>query len=266
MVKDNGGNFTIEQFPKMRRLTVDAGWIESRRHNVHGLLEMDVTDARRIIAELKQKTGEPLSFTAFVIACLASAVGDNLSMHAYRDWRGRLVIFTDVNVNTMFDAEVDGHRTVLPYIVKAADKKNVREISDEIRSVQEQHKLKQSSPEAKYIRQFVAMPALVRRLFYWYIYRTPKLLHEKFGTVALTAVGMFGKGGGWGIAFGNHTLCVTLGGIARKPGVVDEEIKIREYLSVTLTMDHDIIDGAPATRFAQQFKELVESAHGLHES
>lgn len=247
----------------MRRLTVDAGWIVSRRHNVHGLLEMDVTDARRKIGEYKLEHGKRISFTAFVISCLGKAVGDNPSMHAYRDFFGRLVIFKDVNVNTMFHAEVDGKQTVLPYIVKTANGKSALEISDEIRAVQEQHRTSKGSVEAKYIKKFVSLPAFARRLFYRYIYKSPALLHERFGTVAVSAVGMFGSGGGWGIPFGNHTLCVTLGGIAQKPGIVDGEIKIRDYLSVTLTLDHDIIDGAPAAKFAQQFKELVESAYGL---
>jgi pyruvate/2-oxoglutarate dehydrogenase complex dihydrolipoamide acyltransferase (E2) component len=258
-------NATIEPYPRMRQLTIDGGWINSRRHNIHGLLEMDVTNARRIIAAHKQQTGETISFTAFMLACLARAVRDNPRMHAYRDWRGRLVMFHDVNVNTMFQADVDGRQTVLPHIVKAADKKNVRQIHDEIRAVQQQHTTSRNSDEARYIKRFVALPAFVRRIFYWYIYRNPYFLHERFGTVSLTAVGMFGKGGGWGIAFGNNTLCVTLGGIAEKPGVVDGRIAIRDYLSITLTMDHDIIDGAPAARFAQQFKDLVETAHTLRD-
>ncbi len=40
-------------------------------------------------------------------------------------------------------------------------------------------------------------------------------------------------------------------------------LKIREYPSVTVCFDHDIIDGAPAARFAQRFKELIESGYGL---
>lgn len=259
----DGKRYTIEPYPAVRRLTMDAGWIHARRHTVHGLLEMDVTRARRLIREHRQATGETMSFTAFVLACLARAVQGNPRMHAYRDWRGRLVMFHDVNVNTMFDAEVDGQRTVMPHIVKAADKKTVRRIHDEIRSVQQQHAAGTGSEEARYIKRFVALPAFVRHLFYRVIYRSPHFLHERFGTVSLTAVGMFGKGGGWGVPFGNHTLSVTLGGIAEKPGVVNGAVAIREYLSITLTLDHDIIDGAPAARFAQQFKDLVESAHGL---
>jgi pyruvate/2-oxoglutarate dehydrogenase complex dihydrolipoamide acyltransferase (E2) component len=39
----------------------------------------------------------------------------------------------------------------------------------------------------------------------------------------------------------------------------------REHLCLTVSFDHDIIDGAPAARFIQHFKELVESSSGLME-
>jgi pyruvate/2-oxoglutarate dehydrogenase complex dihydrolipoamide acyltransferase (E2) component len=81
----------------------------------------------------------------------------------------------------------------------------------------------------------------------------------------VTAVGMFGKGGGWGIPVPNFPLTVTLGGVAEKPGVVEGQIEVREYLDVTLSFDHDVIDGAPAARFTQQFRELVEKGYGLSE-
>ena len=83
------------------------------------------------------------------------------------------------------------------------------------------------------------------------------------GTVALSAVGMFGKGAGWGIPIAGHTLMLTLGGIAEKPGVVDGQMAIRQFLSLTISFDHDIIDGAPAARFTQRLKDLIESGFGL---
>lgn len=61
----------------------------------------------------------------------------------------------------------------------------------------------------------------------------------------------------------NHTLQLTLGGIARKPGVVEERIEIRDYLDVTISLDHDLVDGAPAARFTQRLRELIESGYGL---
>jgi pyruvate/2-oxoglutarate dehydrogenase complex dihydrolipoamide acyltransferase (E2) component len=76
---------------------------------------------------------------------------------------------------------------------------------------------------------------------------------------------MFGEGGGWGIPLAPYTLNVTLGGIGEKPGVMDGRIEIREYLSLTVSFDHDIIDGAPAARFTECFKDLIENAYGLIE-
>ena len=45
-----------------------------------------------------------------------------------------------------------------------------------------------------------------------------------------------------------------VGGIGVKPGVVDGSIAIREYLSLTISLDHNLIDGAPAVRFTSRLK------------
>jgi hypothetical protein len=81
--------------------------------------------------------------------------------------------------------------------------------------------------------------------------------------MALTAVGMFGAGSGWGLALTAHTLGVTVGGISTKPAVIDGRVVTREYLSLTVDFDHDIVDGAPAARFVQHLKELIERGDGL---
>jgi pyruvate/2-oxoglutarate dehydrogenase complex dihydrolipoamide acyltransferase (E2) component len=37
----------------------------------------------------------------------------------------------------------------------------------------------------------------------------------------------------------------------------------REYLSLTISVNHDIIDGAPAARFGARLLELIESGYRL---
>ena len=92
------------------------------------------------------------------------------------------------------------------------------------------------------------------------------MMKKYVGTVGLSSVGMFGKGNGWGIPPANPpALWVTVGGIGEKPGVMDGRIAIREYLSLTISFDHDIIDGAPAARFTERLKELIESGYSLDE-
>jgi pyruvate/2-oxoglutarate dehydrogenase complex dihydrolipoamide acyltransferase (E2) component len=75
---------------------------------------------------------------------------------------------------------------------------------------------------------------------------------------------MFGRGAGWGIPAASPTpLMVTVGGIGATSVVVDGQSTMREYLSLTISVDHDIVDGAPATRFTQRLKDLIESGFGL---
>ena len=103
-------------------------------------------------------------------------------------------------------------------------------------------------------------------LFWWLKGRFPAVQKKYGGTVGVSAVGMFGTGAGWGIPVNDYTLELTLGGITEKPGVVDGQVAIREYLSLTLSFNHDLIDGAPAARFTQRLKELIESGYGLFDS
>ena len=145
-------------------------------------------------------------------------------------------------------------------MIKAVNRRSVREIHEEIRAYQAQG---DQTAESRWIERFVALPWFVRRLFYSTLLHTPRLQHEYFGTVSLTSIGMFGKRSGWGIAFLIAPLAVTVGGITQKPGLVEGRIEPREFLCLTVSFDHDIIDGAPAARFADHFAELIECASGL---
>ncbi len=251
--------YEVLPFPPERQLIIEGGRFASRKHTVAALLEVDVTTGRRILREHKARTGEALSFTAFVIACLGQAVGEHKAVHAYRDWRNRLILFDEVDVNMSVEIEKEGRKVVLPHFVRAANKRSFRDIHSEIRAVQ-------ARPEKTRefgIRWFIRLPRWMRDIFYWFVFKNPRWLKASFCTVGLTAVGMFGKGSGWAIPYSVHTLDVALGGIGEKPGVAEGRIEIREYLCLTLMFDHDVIDGAPAARFVQRFKELIESGYEL---
>jgi len=250
----------IEPFPARRRGTVDYMRTAGRRSNVHGLVEVDVTEARRRIEAIEAATGEPLSFTAFLVGCLSRALDDHPHLNAYRDWRGRVHVFDAVDVNVLVETTVRGERLAVPHVVRAANERSVRSIHDEIRAAQTASDPANLSPVAELAFR---LPGFVRRL----LWRLPQLFPERWkamaGTVAVTSVGMFGEGGGWAISPTNYTLQLTVGGISEKPRVVDGEMTTREILAITVTVDHDVVDGAAATRFVGELRELVEDAHGL---
>ena len=250
----------IERVSPRRRGTVDYMRTAGRRSNVHGLVEFDVTEARRRIDAAEAETGESLSFTAFVVSCLATAIGDHPRVNAYRDWRGRLHVFDEVDVNVLVETTVDGERMGVPHVVRGANRRSLRSIHDEIRTAQ------RSTDPADLSRWEAAafrLPGPVRRLVWRLPQWFPRRWKDRAGTVAVTAVGMFGEGGGWAVSPTNYTLQLTVGGIDEQPRVVDGELLTRELLDLTVTFDHDVVDGAAAARFVDRLRELVEGAHGL---
>ncbi|MFC6940660.1 2-oxo acid dehydrogenase subunit E2 [Salinirubellus sp. GCM10025818] len=250
----------IEPFSPRRRGTVDYMRAAGRRSNVHGLVEFDVTEARQRIRTIEEETGEQLSFTAFLVCCLARAIDDHPHINAYRDWRGRVHVFDDVDVNVLVETTVDGERLGVPHVVRGANERSVQSIHDEIRTAQE-------SPDPTALsglgRMALRLPGSVRRLVWRLPQWFPRQWKDVAGTVAVTSVGMFGRGGGWAVSPTNYTLQLTIGGISRKPRLVDGELTTREFLDLTVTFDHDVVDGAPAARFVRRLGELVEDAHGI---
>jgi pyruvate/2-oxoglutarate dehydrogenase complex dihydrolipoamide acyltransferase (E2) component len=232
-----------------------------RMHVIHALLEVAVTTARAYLRQQKASTGEAFSFTAFIATCLARAVDENKYLHAYQKGRNQLVLFDEVDIAIPVEREQGGQRLPRAHIVRAANRKTVRQIHDEIRATQV--KKVQLSREWKSRQWFVLLPTSVRAFLQRWARKHPHVFKSQGGTVGITSIGMFGKGGGWGIPVPYHHLFLTLGGISQKPGIVDEHLAIREYLCLTVSLNHEIIDGAPAARFISRLKELIESGFGL---
>ncbi|MGC3997751.1 MAG: 2-oxo acid dehydrogenase subunit E2 [Anaeromyxobacter sp.] len=255
--------FQLKPFPRSRHDIVDALEVGVRRHMVHALLELDVTEARRLIRAREASAGERLSFTAFLVASLARAIDEHRLLHACRDWRGRLVPFEEVDVVTLVEAEAGG--VAIPHVLRAANRRSVAELHREIRRVQaEPASSAQRSGALARLSAFT--PGFLRRLFLRALRRSPQWLKRTAGTTLVTSVGMFGMGAGWAVGIVPlHTLCLTVGGITVKPGLVDVRVEPREVLAVTASIDHDLVDGAPAARFARRLRELVEGGEVLRD-
>jgi pyruvate/2-oxoglutarate dehydrogenase complex dihydrolipoamide acyltransferase (E2) component len=250
-----------------------------RQHTVHALLEVDVTDARRAIREHRARTREGLSFTAFVVANLARAVDEDRHMHAYRRGRSRLVVFDDVDVTVLVETDVEGAKIPFPHIVRAANRKTAASIHEEIRAAQAAGAPYEAG--RRWLPLWLLVPGFLRERIWAMVLADPRRRKRLTGTVAVTSIGMFGRGTAWAIPLTGYSLCLTVGGIARKPGVVAgeagesdaagaadggrraERIEVREMLALTISVDHDVIDGAPAARFGARLAELIEGAAGL---
>lgn len=255
-------SFDFLPVPYDRSLVVDAGYMAARRHLIYGMVEVDVTRARQALQEIQAAGGPALSFTAFLVACQGRAVAAHPQVHAYPDWRGRLVSFHDVDVATLIEPQAG--KVAIPHVIRAANRRSVAEISAEIRGVQARPA---RSPQRRWMTSLAPrLPRFTRLFTIWVVKRNPHWLKGMAGTTILTSVGMFFKGGGWGIGFvPYHTFGLTVGGISRKPREHAGGIALREVLDMTLCFDHDVVDGAPAARFARTLVDLIECASVLEE-
>lgn len=258
----DGESYEVRPFPKIRRAYVDVLSEGHRHHIIHGLIEVDVTRARRVIAERRNQGGENLSFTGFIVACVARAVDEDRMLHAHRWGRNKLVLFDEVDVNLQIEqVEEDGTSIVQSRILRAANRKSVEEISTEIRSAQ-----RVTAADRRRKRGtlwLVSFPRVVRRLVWQAVMARPWWTKRFGGTIAVSSVGMFGSSLGWGIPVTPAPLMVTVGGIGPRVGVGATGIEERDHLSLTISVDHDIVDGGPAARFVERLRDLVESAVGL---
>lgn len=261
------GPYRVVDLAPGRRIWLNMLNLPGPKHAMIGLLEVDVTAVRQFIAAHRDRTGETLSFTGFLVSCLARAVGEDTAVQAYRKGRRRLVLFDDVDVGLMVEHKTGENRALMGHVIRAANRKSYREIHDEIRAVQSTPAPADRGMPGWFRsvmllpwplpRLFVALLALARR-------RDPTLTVAMNGTVGLTAVGMFGKGhSGWGLYSMIHSLDLVVGSMAWKPAVVNGRVEPREILNLTLGFDHDVIDGAPAARFTRRLVELIENADGL---
>jgi pyruvate dehydrogenase E2 component (dihydrolipoamide acetyltransferase) len=83
------------------------------------------------------------------------------------------------------------------------------------------------------------------------------------GTFTITNLGMLDIDGFTPIINQPQAAILGVGRIVPKPVVVDNNIVIRQMMSLSLSFDHRLVDGGPAARFLQRIKQLIERPFAL---
>jgi pyruvate/2-oxoglutarate dehydrogenase complex dihydrolipoamide acyltransferase (E2) component len=96
-----------------------------------------------------------------------------------------------------------------------------------------------------------------------FVFNKPQRLKDMMGTVMVTTAGMVGHTRGWIMPYSLHPLSLAFGSLNEQAVVSRGEIKIREILHLTVSVDHDVIDGVPAARFVDDLVIKMEKAYGL---
>lgn len=183
------------------------------------IMEADMVAA----VKLHEKTGT--SYTALLVFAVARALRENPTMNSTLA-DGKIRIYEDVNVGVAVSTEKG---LVVP-VVRDADKKQLSQISSELEELVDQARQGELS--------------------------RGQLTN---GTFTVTNLGMYDVDMFLPIINPPEAAILATGRIVEKPVVVDGDVAVKPFITLTLAYDHRIVDGAPAAAFLRKIKKMLES-------
>jgi pyruvate dehydrogenase E2 component (dihydrolipoamide acetyltransferase) len=192
------------------------------------LMDADATELVTLREKLKAKHEGEWGFAPGYNELLAKACAIALRRFPYMNARlnGEVIErLNDVNIGIAVDAE---QGLIVP-VIKNVDQKDLQNVGAEFRQYVEEIRSSKINPD-----------------------------HISGGSFTITNLGMFDVDGFTPVINLPEAAILGVGRIAPKPVVLDEQIVIRKMVTLSLAFDHRLTDGAPAARFLQYIKQLVE--------
>jgi len=196
------------------------------------LEEMDVTEfvalRNELIKDPEKTSGIKISYTHLFIKAIAQSLRKHMMLNATLV-DNEIQVLEDINIG-MAVSLPDGN-LIVP-VIHHSDRKNIVEIAQRAIDLQERAKI------GKLVLDDVQK-----------------------GTFTLTNVGMLPESR-WTTPIINQPQCAILGtgAIRQAPVVRDGQIVIRWVVSMSLTFDHRIVNGLPASLFLQTISQLLENS------
>lgn len=256
-------SYYYKNIPRSRIATFDTFSIGLSKHHVSAVLEFDVTDSRKKLKELR-RSGTNVSFNAWIIKVISNLLQKYPEASAFVYNKKKMIIFNDINISVLIEKKIGNAMVPIPLVIEKTNEKSALQITSEIENAKKQESsdsdivlMKRSALSEKI---YYHLPGFLRRCVWKIMLRSPKFAYRKMGNVAVSSVGMIGMINGWFIHKSVHPLSFGIGSVLKKPVVINNEIKIREILNMTILADHDVIDGAPMVRLLNDLTKNIESA------
>jgi pyruvate/2-oxoglutarate dehydrogenase complex dihydrolipoamide acyltransferase (E2) component len=238
-----------------RKMVIASASITKQKNAFHSFTEIDISKPRRLMRDHYEKTGEKLSFTAYIVVCLTNVIKDHPQLNSFIKGN-RLILLDDITVSVLVERELGEERVPEPVVIKNAQSKSYHQIQNEIREAKN-HKSDRLGglTDNTWIR---FIPGFLLKTFVRIADRNIHMARA-YGKIGVTSVGMFSKEAFWFIPHGPATVLITVGSISDKIIEVNGKQVSREHLCLTASFDHNIVDGAPASRFMNQLIKSVKS-------
>ena len=251
-----------EKTTDLRKLSIYGFELVTGGHNFFALLDIDVTNLRTFLRE-KRREGTGGSLLSLVLKAIGRCLQEFPEFNSMIDLK-HTTTFEQVDLNIPIEIEDGGKSITKQCIIRDINHKTITEIDHEITSAKTNKSEDKGYVASPFTRKILtSLPLPLVRYVFRRILRNHKLVQELSGTIFVTSVSMFSKVPGYIIPYigGPKAISIALGSITKKPVVIQDEIKVREMYSITVAFNHDIIDGAPAARFINRFREFLEKSY-----
>jgi pyruvate/2-oxoglutarate dehydrogenase complex dihydrolipoamide acyltransferase (E2) component len=192
---------------------------------------VDATELARLRERLNvryQAMGVSISYNAILVKMVATVLKDHPQLNATLSDQG-IILWEDINVGVAMELE-DG--LIVP-VVSNADKMTILEIERALRSLFDKARSRKLTPD-----------------------------EISGGTFTITNLGHLGIDAFTPILNRPESAILGVGRMREEPVILKhggkEEIGFRQMMVLSLTVDHRIIDGAPAARFLKGLASLIE--------
>ena len=245
-----------------RKLSIYGFQVSENSHNFYALLEFDVSGVRRKLRERRQE-GKEGSLFAFFLKAFAECLKTYPLFNSMIDLR-KTTTFSDVDLSVPIEV-VDGDEIFnKQLVIRNAEKKSISEIEREINeSKNSSSKEKSYLPSPLMQKIMCSLPSFLIKVFFRTVMRNHELVKKLSGTVFVTSVSMFTTIPGFIIPYIGKLKASSfaVGTVCKKPAVKKNEIVISEIVNITAVFNHDIVDGAPAARFMNRLRSLIETEY-----
>ncbi len=254
-------DFRTIPFETTRKYIVEYLNVAKQKNCVHLFFEADVTDTLTKIKALQRRIRSGVSLDAYLGHLLARLLKEDDRFNTYRRRDNELVVFEDVDVLLAYERRMPaGNIQARFHVYRAADKMSFQEMNAECRRVMRLTEL----PDMSALDRLGRLPRFIRGPLFRRSMRDPIEFRKVWGTVAVSRIGnSTANRVGYGLPMSTFTTFLTIGSMYKKPMMIDGALVERDYLCLTGTVDHDIIDGAQGGRLTRRLTELLESGDGL---
>ena len=231
-----GAGDEIIEMDRMRKMISDH-MVMSKHVSPHvtSFVEADVTNLvlwrDKAKKEFEKRDGEKLTFTPLFIEAVAKAIKDFPMINVSVDQTGTKIIKRK-NINIGMAAALPSGNLIVP-VIKNADEKNLLGITKAVNDLANRARANKLSPD-----------------------------EITGGTFTLTNVGNFGNVMGTPIINQPQVAILAVGTIKKKPAVIEtpqgDMIGIRQFMFLSLSYDHRVVDGSLGGTFLRRVADYLE--------